>query len=111
MAYCLLNLNGKGILAEGDICASQRRASSESLGYLARFGNDIFTARMACSFNLVFKIHVLLLCLVVFNYKKPSLPYTGSILSSLCSKDFFLYFHVFCHGGELSYYRGCVAKL
>ncbi|KAG4926167.1 hypothetical protein JHK87_051707 [Glycine soja] len=41
-----------GILAEGDICASQRRASSESLGYLARFGNDIFTARMACSFNL-----------------------------------------------------------
>lgn len=80
MAYCLLNLNGKGILAEGDICASQRRASSESLGYLARFGNDIFTARMACSFNLVFKIHVLLLCLVVFNYKKPSLPYTGSIL-------------------------------
>ncbi|KAL2329485.1 hypothetical protein Fmac_017066 [Flemingia macrophylla] len=36
-----------GILVEGDICASQRRASSESLGYLARFGNDIFTARMA----------------------------------------------------------------
>ena len=23
----------------------------------------------------------------------------------------FLYFHVFFHGGELSYYRGCVAKL
>ncbi|CAJ1844997.1 unnamed protein product [Sphenostylis stenocarpa] len=39
-----------GILAEGDICASQRRASSESLGYLARFGNDIFTARMASFF-------------------------------------------------------------
>ncbi|KAK7374934.1 hypothetical protein VNO80_08377 [Phaseolus coccineus] len=38
-----------GILAEGDICASQRRASSESLGYLARFGNDIFTARMTRS--------------------------------------------------------------
>nr|KYP59481.1 HEAT repeat-containing protein 5B [Cajanus cajan] len=38
-----------GILEEGDICASQRRASSESLGYLARFGNDIFTARMASS--------------------------------------------------------------
>ncbi|XP_068489389.1 protein SWEETIE isoform X2 [Phaseolus vulgaris] len=37
------------ILAEGDICASQRRASSESLGYLARFGNDIFTARMTRS--------------------------------------------------------------
>ncbi|XP_027350855.1 protein SWEETIE [Abrus precatorius] len=38
-----------GILAEGDICASQRRASSEGLGYLARFGNDIFTARMTRS--------------------------------------------------------------
>ena len=48
----------KSILAEGDICASQRRASSESLGYLARFGNDIFTARMASSF-LLFNIHVL----------------------------------------------------
>ena len=21
-------------------------------------------------------------------------------MSSLCSRDFFLYFHVFCHGGE-----------
>ena len=31
---------------EGEICASQRRASSEGLGYLARLGNDIFTARM-----------------------------------------------------------------
>ncbi|KAK7295809.1 hypothetical protein RJT34_18721 [Clitoria ternatea] len=39
----------QGILAEGDICASQRRASSEGLGYLARFGNDIFTARMTRS--------------------------------------------------------------
>ncbi|XP_057757016.1 protein SWEETIE isoform X1 [Arachis stenosperma] len=39
----------QSILAEGDICASQRRASSEGLGYLARFGNDIFTARMARS--------------------------------------------------------------
>ncbi|KAK7269008.1 hypothetical protein RIF29_21723 [Crotalaria pallida] len=37
------------ILAEGDICASQRRASSEGLGYLARVGNDIFTARMTRS--------------------------------------------------------------
>ncbi|KAJ1391410.1 Armadillo-type fold [Sesbania bispinosa] len=37
----------QSILAEGGICASQRRASSEGLGYLARFGNDIFTARMA----------------------------------------------------------------
>ncbi|KAJ4850066.1 hypothetical protein Tsubulata_019358 [Turnera subulata] len=34
------------ILGEGDICASQRRASSEGLGLLARLGNDIFTARM-----------------------------------------------------------------
>ncbi|XWS30691.1 hypothetical protein CRYUN_Cryun23aG0008700 [Craigia yunnanensis] len=36
----------KGILIEGDICASQRRASSEGLGLLSRLGNDIFTARM-----------------------------------------------------------------
>ncbi|EOY04218.1 HEAT repeat-containing protein, putative isoform 1 [Theobroma cacao] len=36
----------KGILIEGDICASQRRASSEGLGLLARLGSDIFTARM-----------------------------------------------------------------
>ncbi|TYH61922.1 hypothetical protein ES332_D07G083700v1 [Gossypium tomentosum] len=39
----------KGILIEGDICASQRRASSEGLGLLARLGNDIFTARMTRS--------------------------------------------------------------
>ncbi|KAJ7971209.1 HEAT repeat 5B-like protein [Quillaja saponaria] len=36
----------QSILAEGGICASQRRASSEGLGYLARLGNDFFTARM-----------------------------------------------------------------
>ncbi|KAI3985597.1 hypothetical protein MKX01_033880, partial [Papaver californicum] len=36
----------QGILGEGDICAAQRRASSEGLGLLARLGNDIFTARM-----------------------------------------------------------------
>ncbi|KAK2359319.1 HEAT repeat-containing protein [Trifolium repens] len=39
----------QNILVEGDICASQRRASSEVLGYLARFGNDISTARMTRS--------------------------------------------------------------
>ncbi|XP_020536843.1 protein SWEETIE isoform X2 [Jatropha curcas] len=39
----------QSILAEGDICASQRRASSEGLGLLARLGNDIFTARMTRS--------------------------------------------------------------
>ncbi|KAE8673127.1 hypothetical protein F3Y22_tig00111810pilonHSYRG00059 [Hibiscus syriacus] len=39
----------KGILIEGDICASQRRASSEGFGLLARFGNDVFTARMTRS--------------------------------------------------------------
>ncbi|CAN6577655.1 unnamed protein product [Malus baccata var. baccata] len=39
----------QSILAEGDICPSQRRASSECLGLLARFGNDIFTARMTRS--------------------------------------------------------------
>jgi len=65
----------KGILAEGDICASQRRASSESLGYLARFGNDIFTARMASSF-LLFNIHVIVCCSVVtVIYYKKHLPY------------------------------------
>ncbi|PSR87811.1 HEAT repeat-containing protein isoform 1 [Actinidia chinensis var. chinensis] len=37
------------ILAEGDICASQRRAASEGLGLLARLGNDIFTARLTRS--------------------------------------------------------------
>ncbi|CAA7023533.1 unnamed protein product [Microthlaspi erraticum] len=36
----------QSILAEGDICASQRRAACEGLGLLARLGNDIFTARM-----------------------------------------------------------------
>ncbi|KAL8476600.1 hypothetical protein ACS0TY_029047 [Phlomoides rotata] len=36
----------QAILAEGDICASQRRASAEGLGLLARLGNDTFTARM-----------------------------------------------------------------
>jgi len=39
----------QSILAEGDICGSQRRASSEGLGLLARLGNDIFTARMVSS--------------------------------------------------------------
>ncbi|CBI33667.3 unnamed protein product, partial [Vitis vinifera] len=39
----------QNILAEGDICASQRRASSEGLGLLARLGNDMFTARMTRS--------------------------------------------------------------
>ncbi|KAM7267217.1 hypothetical protein ACFE04_009383 [Oxalis oulophora] len=36
----------QGILVEGDICASQRRASAEGLGLLARLGTDVFTARM-----------------------------------------------------------------
>lgn len=36
----------QNILAEGDICPSQRRASAEALGLLARLGNDISTARM-----------------------------------------------------------------
>ncbi|KAK3425934.1 hypothetical protein EUGRSUZ_F02484 [Eucalyptus grandis] len=39
----------QSILAEGDICASQRRASAEGLGLLARVGNDIFTARLTRS--------------------------------------------------------------
>ncbi|XP_043809967.1 protein SWEETIE isoform X3 [Manihot esculenta] len=36
----------QSILAEGDVCASQVRASGEGLGLLARLGNDTFTARM-----------------------------------------------------------------
>ncbi|KAK1263806.1 hypothetical protein QJS04_geneDACA011908 [Acorus gramineus] len=36
----------QGILAEGEICASQRRASAEGLGLLVRLGNDFLTARM-----------------------------------------------------------------
>ncbi|KAL3525448.1 hypothetical protein ACH5RR_013820, partial [Cinchona calisaya] len=36
----------QSILVEGDILASQRRASSEGLGLLARLGNDIFAARL-----------------------------------------------------------------
>ncbi|XP_056162820.1 protein SWEETIE isoform X2 [Syzygium oleosum] len=39
----------QSILAEGNICASQRRASAEGLGLLARVGNDIFTARLTRS--------------------------------------------------------------
>ncbi|KAL8161118.1 hypothetical protein V2J09_012607 [Rumex salicifolius] len=39
----------QGILAEGDICASQRRAASEGLGFISRLGNDLFTARMTKS--------------------------------------------------------------
>ncbi|EPS72441.1 hypothetical protein M569_02317, partial [Genlisea aurea] len=40
----------QNILAEGDICAAQRRASSEGLGLLARLGNDIYTARLTKQF-------------------------------------------------------------
>lgn len=43
----------QSILSEGDICASQRRASSEGLGLLARLGNDIFAARLVSSLNSV----------------------------------------------------------
>nr|GFC55137.1 HEAT repeat-containing protein 5B [Tanacetum cinerariifolium] len=35
------------ILAEGGISESQRRASSDGLGLLARLGNDMFTVRLA----------------------------------------------------------------
>ncbi|GJT10376.1 protein SWEETIE isoform X1 [Tanacetum coccineum] len=35
------------ILAEGGICESQRRASSDGLGLLAPLGNDLFTVRLA----------------------------------------------------------------
>ncbi|GJZ96744.1 aspartate--tRNA ligase 2, cytoplasmic-like protein [Tanacetum coccineum] len=40
-------LNARSILAEGGICESQRRASSDGLGLLAPLGNDLFTVRLA----------------------------------------------------------------
>ncbi|XP_058082071.1 protein SWEETIE [Magnolia sinica] len=49
-----------GILSEGEICAAQRRASSEGLGLIARLGNDIFTARMVC-FTLRFLCNKMLI--------------------------------------------------
>ncbi|GAV75653.1 LOW QUALITY PROTEIN: hypothetical protein CFOL_v3_19131, partial [Cephalotus follicularis] len=49
----------QNILAEGDTCASQRRASSEGLGLLARLGNDIFTARLVIL--QIWSLHGLLL--------------------------------------------------
>ncbi|GKC62564.1 protein SWEETIE isoform X1, partial [Tanacetum coccineum] len=46
---CVGLLSGlKSILAEGGICESQRRASSDRLGLLARLGNDMFTVRFGC---------------------------------------------------------------
>ncbi|KAL4570973.1 hypothetical protein LXL04_017722 [Taraxacum kok-saghyz] len=39
----------QSILAEAGTCESQRRASSEGLGLLARLGNDMFTARLTRS--------------------------------------------------------------
>lgn len=42
----------QNIMLEGDICASQRRASAEGIGLLARLGDDIFTARLVCSLVL-----------------------------------------------------------
>ncbi|KAL7606152.1 hypothetical protein Lser_V15G19771 [Lactuca serriola] len=39
----------QNILAEAGTCESQRRASSEGLGLLARLGNDMFTARLTRS--------------------------------------------------------------
>ncbi|KAL4197361.1 hypothetical protein AMTRI_Chr04g187950 [Amborella trichopoda] len=39
----------QGVLLEGDVTVAQRRAASEGLGLLARFGNDAFTARMTRS--------------------------------------------------------------
>lgn len=49
----------QSILAEGDICASQRRASSEGLGLLARLGNDVFTARLVGSICIFHNLLVL----------------------------------------------------
>nr|GEZ77600.1 protein SWEETIE isoform X3 [Tanacetum cinerariifolium] len=39
----------QSILVEGSISESQRRASSDGLGLLARLGNDMFTVRLAYS--------------------------------------------------------------
>lgn len=45
-------------MAEGDICASQRRASSEGLGLLARLGNDTFTARMVSHVLVIYSLTI-----------------------------------------------------
>nr|GEV82776.1 protein SWEETIE isoform X1 [Tanacetum cinerariifolium] len=42
----------QSILVEGGISESQRRASSDGLGLLARLGNDMFTVRLASSYTL-----------------------------------------------------------
>lgn len=61
----LLTLICQSILAEGDICASQRRASSEGLGLLARLGNDIFTAKMVSSSLMSIVIFLMNLIVIV----------------------------------------------
>lgn len=61
----LLTLICQSILAEGDICASQRRASSEGLGLLARLGNDIFTAKMVSSTLMSIVIFLMNLIVIV----------------------------------------------
>lgn len=61
----LLTLICQSILAEGDICASQRRASSEGLGLLARLGNDIFTAKMVSSTLMSIVIFLINLIVIV----------------------------------------------
>lgn len=64
---CILLFNSQSILAEGDICASQRRASCEGIGLLARLGNDISTARMvSCMFLM--SMHFLPVILLVYDF-------------------------------------------
>lgn len=54
-------------MSEGEICASQRRASSEGLGLLARLGNDIFTARMV--YLMLMLLYMLLLEAIIYILK------------------------------------------
>ncbi|EEF45628.1 conserved hypothetical protein [Ricinus communis] len=73
----------QSILAEGDICASQRRASSEGLGLLSRLGNDVFTART------IWSLHGLLLTIEAagFSYVSHVQATLGLAMDILLSEE------------------------
>ncbi|KAL0449995.1 UNVERIFIED_CONTAM: protein SWEETIE [Sesamum latifolium] len=79
----------QSILAEGDICPSQRRASSEGLGLLARLGNDIFTARLELS--------VIILTAAYFEQTK---QFLGDVASSMDSN----------YAGSIAFALGCIHR-
>lgn len=71
----------QSVLAEGDICASQRRASSEGLGLLARLGNDMFTARMVSSrvWRSKQQFHSFIIAFVLFDVKMHTFFHPGRV--------------------------------